>query len=91
MRTMSHFVRDHRVKRIDLLKIDVEKAELDVLRGVEDRDWPKTQQIIVDVHDLDDRLDTVTTLLRNKGLAKIKLEQPPTMKGSDIYTVFATR
>jgi FkbM family methyltransferase len=91
MRTLSQVVRDHRVERIDVLKIDVEKAELDVLRGIEDRDWNKIQQIIVDVHDIDNRLDTVTTLLRNNGFAHIIADQPPTLKNSNIYTVFAAR
>ena len=84
-------MRDHRVESIDVLKIDVEKAELDVLRGVEDRDWPKIQQIIVDVHDFDNRLGTVTALLRNEGFAEITADQPPTLKNTNIYTVFATR
>lgn len=91
LRTLSQVVRDHGIERIDILKIDVEKAELDVLLGVEDKDWPKIQQIVVDVHDDDNRLDTVTALLRKNGLAEIKVEQPPTLKNSNIYTVFAMR
>jgi FkbM family methyltransferase len=91
LRTLSQVVRDHGVERIDMLKIDVEKAELDVLLGVEDGDWAKIQQIVIDVHDDDDRLGTVIALLRKHGLTEITVEQPPTLKNSGIYTVFALR
>ena len=91
MQTLSQVVRDHGVKQIDLLKIDVEKAELDTLHGVRAWDWPKIQQIVIDVHDLDRRLETITQLLLEQGLAEITVEQPVTLRGSNIYTVFATR
>lgn len=91
LRTLSQVVRDHGIDRIDILKIDVEKAELDVLLGIEHQDWPKIQQTVVDVHDIDGRLDTVITLLRQNGLVEITVEQPPTLKNSNIYTVFAMR
>jgi len=91
MRTLSEVVSDHRVERIDLLKVDVERAELDVLRGIEASDWPKIRQVVVEVHDLDDRVETITRLLRAGGLRSISVDQPPTLKDSNIYTVFATR
>ncbi|MFD4630226.1 FkbM family methyltransferase [Streptomyces sp. NPDC058284] len=34
--TVSDLLRRHAVSRVDLLKADVERAELDVLHGVED-------------------------------------------------------
>ena len=91
MQTLSQVVRDHGIEQIDLLKIDVEKAELDVLQGVDARDWPKIQQIVVEVHDLDRRVDTITQLLLEKGLTRTTVEQPVTLRSSNIYTVFATR
>lgn len=91
VRTLSQVVRDHGIERIDILKIDVEKAELDVLRGVEAVDWPKIHQIVVEVHDDDGRLDTVTALLRMNGLTEIMVDQPPTLGNTNIYTVFAVR
>jgi FkbM family methyltransferase len=45
MRTLSQFVAERNIERIDLLKIDVEKAELDVLLGIEDEDWAKVQRL----------------------------------------------
>jgi hypothetical protein len=76
MQTLSRVVCDHGVERIDLLKIDAEKAELEIFRGVESQDWPKIQQVVVDVHDLDNRLNTITSMLREHGLTEIAVDQP---------------
>lgn len=91
MQTLSRVVREHGIERIDLLKIDVEKAELEIFLGIESQDWPKIQQVVVELHDLDGRLATMTALLREHGLTRIVVDQPPTLKQSNIYTVFATR
>ena len=91
METLSRFVRDHAIERIDLLKIDAEKAEFEIFRGIEAMDWRKIRQVVVEVHDLDDRLDAMTALLREHGLTEIVVEQPPTLTNSNIYNVFATR
>jgi FkbM family methyltransferase len=91
MRTLSEVVSEYEVDRIDLLKVDVEKAELDVLNGIAGKDWPKIQQVVVEVHDLDHRIEKITKLLRAAGLRSISVEQPPTLIDTNIFTVFATR
>lgn len=52
---------------IDLLKIDVEGAELDVLHGIDDRHWPTVAHIVAEVQDVGDRLDEVLKLLDRRG------------------------
>ena len=91
MRTLSQFVAEREIERIDLLKIDVEKAELDVLLGIEDEDWAKVRQVVVELHDLEGRLKKITALLEQKGLSEIAVEQPPTLANSNIFNVFAVR
>ncbi|MFF8732698.1 FkbM family methyltransferase [Streptomyces sp. NPDC015171] len=49
--TVSDLLRRHAVSRVDLLKVDVERAELDVLRGIEDLHWPLIHTVVVEVHD----------------------------------------
>ena len=45
MTTVSALISEHSLKRVDLLKIDVEGAELDVLRGIDQKDWPTIRQV----------------------------------------------
>jgi hypothetical protein len=42
---------------IDLVKIDVEGAELDVLYGIDSSDWARISQFVIEVQDLDGRLE----------------------------------
>jgi FkbM family methyltransferase len=91
MRTLSEVISEYGVDRIDLLKVDVEKAELDVLNGIDGKDWPKIRQVVVEVHDLDRRVETTRKLLIAAGLRSVSVEQPPTLKDTNIFTVFATR
>jgi amino acid adenylation domain-containing protein/FkbM family methyltransferase len=67
LRTLSHVLRQTGVDRIDLLKVDVEKSELDLLAGIEAADWPKIRQLVVEVYDRDGRLQQVCELLGGQG------------------------
>jgi FkbM family methyltransferase len=91
MRTVSEIIREQQVPHIDLLKVDVEKAELDVLEGIEASDWPRIRQVVVEVHDLDGRLDRLTELLRANGFGTIEVDQEPFFRGSEIYNLYALR
>jgi len=50
--TVSSVIEEQQLTRVDLLKVDVERAELDVLRGIELRHWPLIRQVAVEVHDV---------------------------------------
>ena len=77
---------------MDLLKVDVERAELEVLMGIDAADWPRIRQIAMEVHDLDNRLSIIQSLLRDTaGFTKIETDQDGTLTGSSLYTIYATR
>ena len=88
IRPLSAIVREHGVEQIDLLKIDVEKSELEVLEGIAGEDWPKIKQLVVEVHDIDKRLARVTALLRGQGYT-VSVDQDPALAGSWLYSVYA--
>lgn len=90
LRTLSSVIREYNVERIDLLKVDVEKAELDVLSGIEEADWRKIEQAVLEVHDLEGRIEQVSQLLRGHGFA-VQLEQDELYRGSDRYNLYAIR
>lgn len=91
--TLSKVVQEKQVTRIDLLKIDVEGAELRVLLGISDAHWPLVQQIVLEGHDRDGRLDVIGGLLTEKGFEIAHLGKPDGAdeKGLDSFLLYARR
>ena len=90
LKTLSEVIRDEGVQKIDLLKIDVEKGELEVLSGIDDADWPRIQQIVMEVHDLDGRVEQVTELLRRHGF-EVHVQQDAMLEQTNLYNLYARR
>lgn len=90
LRTLSDVIAEERVERIDLMKIDVQKSELDVLEGVGDDDWPKIRQLVVEVHDTDGRLERARELLAGRGY-RVTVVQDEHYESSNIYNLYAAR
>jgi len=86
IRTLSEIIAAEQITRLDLLKIDVEKAEQDVLDGLNAEDWPKVQRIVVEVHDRDGRLDQICTLLHQHGF-QVRVSQDSDLVGTAISSV----
>ena len=90
LKTISEVIRENDIQRIDLLKIDAEKSESDVLAGIREDDWRKIEQIAMEVHDLDHRLDHITQLLESHGY-EVTVEQEAWCEGTELYNLYATR
>jgi FkbM family methyltransferase len=91
LRTISEIISEQNIQKIDLLKVDVEKSELDVILGIESNDWAKIKQVVIEIHDIEDRVNKISNLLNLHGLTSIKVDQEPTLKGSTIFSLYATR
>lgn len=90
MKTVSQLIAEQSVNKIDLLKIDVEKAELDVIRGIETDDWSKIKQIVVEVHDIDRRVELISNLLVNNGFITNR-EQDPMFRHLNVHNIYAKK
>jgi len=88
LKRLSDVIREHDIERIDLLKIDVEKSELDVLKGVDEEDWKKIEQIVVEVHDVNGRVAHVVELLKRHGYT-VAVEQEEDLTQSGLYNIYA--
>jgi amino acid adenylation domain-containing protein/FkbM family methyltransferase len=88
LKTVSEIIREHDIERVDLLKLDVEKAELDVLRGISQEDWPKIKQLVAEVHDIGGRLDEFGALLRQHGFDYV-LDQDAAFENTGLYHIYA--
>ncbi|MFF5533472.1 FkbM family methyltransferase [Streptomyces cinerochromogenes] len=88
--TLARIAADHALTRIDLLKIDVEKAEEDVLRGITPGLWDAIRQIVMEVHDIEGRLASVTRTLEHRGFTVVH-EQDPRLADTACVNVYARR
>ncbi|HKQ08166.1 MAG TPA: amino acid adenylation domain-containing protein, partial [Blastocatellia bacterium] len=90
LRTLSEVMGAEGIEGIDLLKVDVQKSELEVLEGIEAGDWPKIRQLVVEVHDIDGRLSRIQGLLESQGYQQ-SVEQDELLRGTNQYTIYARR
>jgi amino acid adenylation domain-containing protein/FkbM family methyltransferase len=88
--TLSEFMRNRRISRIDFLKIDVEKSELDVLRGIDEHDWPKINQIFIEGHQINDRQHAIADLLRSKDY-DVHVDATSFASGIGLFNLYARR
>ena len=90
LRTVSQVIEEHGLERVDLLKVDVERAERDVLAGIEERDWSRIRQLVVEVHDLDGRLRAILERVRGLGYS-VEVDQDPDWAGTEVHMLYARR
>jgi FkbM family methyltransferase len=90
MKTLSEVIYENRVEKIDLLKVDVQKSELQVLAGINDSDWNKIQQTVIEVWNYNDELTKICTLLKSHNFNVIPT-QIEKYKGTSLHTIYASR
>lgn len=90
LETLSNIICKHQVERIDLLKVDVQKCEEEVILGIDEGDWKKIRQIVIEVHDVDGRLERMIAQLRNQEY-QVTVEQDQMYEGSLLYNLYAVR
>jgi len=89
--SVSDIIRENRIDKIDLLKIDAEKSELDIIKGIEDGDWPKIKQIVLEIHDpTRETLKGIEDLLIGKGY-RCAVEQETLLEHAGLFNLFAIR
>lgn len=89
-RTLSDLLAQEQVDHVDLLKVVVQKSELDVLRGIAEHDWPKIRQLVIEVYDLDGRVGALREELSNRGFHTV-VEQAPLFEGTVVHVLYAVR
>ncbi|MEU1358715.1 amino acid adenylation domain-containing protein [Micromonospora zamorensis] len=95
VRPLSAFLDELGPERIDLLKIDVQRAEADVLAGLEDRHWPLVAQVAMEVHDApgtdtEGRLAELVATFEARGF-DVVTRQDDLLAGTDRHTLHAVR
>ena len=85
---LSEIIAAHGVRQIDLLKVDVQKSEIDVLNGIGEGDWKRIRQIVIEVHDVHGRLEKIAGLLNERGF-EVKAEQDDMYEELIMYNLYA--
>jgi len=89
LRSLSEIIDENFVKKIDLLKIDVEGAEWDVIAGMRDHHWSRVKQLVMETHNGIEDARRIESKLQEIGF-ETKLE--PGMAGVDhLFMIFAKR
>ena len=86
----SQVMQEQALDSLDLLKVDVERAEMEALRGIAPGDWCKIQQVVMEVHDIAGRLEETIGLLKEVGFVSITTDQPGSMQGFELWNLFAS-
>ena len=87
---LSDFIDAEAIDEVDLLKVDVQKSELDLLGGIRDEHWQRIKQIVVEVHDIEGRRDRMAAQLSSRGYT-VSIAQDAVFAGSDMYYLYARR
>ena len=92
LQTLSSALAESGVGGVDLVKIDVEGAEEDVLRGIADDDWPRLRQFVIEVHDIDGRTDRLAGMLDTRGYRTVRKREDWALHALlGISTLYAVR
>jgi len=89
--TLSHFIKEENIKKINLLKIDCEGLEWNVLMGIQESDWKKIESIVMEIHNIENRLKNTIELLKKYGFNNINTEKEKALNETKLINLYATR
>ena len=89
--SVSDIIRENGLTRIHLLKIDAEKSEMGIIRGIAEEHWPLIEQIVMEVHDRTRAaVQSIEELLTRRGFRCAVLEEK-LLADSGLFNIYATR
>ena len=87
LRTLSDIIAEYKLDRIDLLKLDAERAELGIVQSISDEDWSRIRQVIVEVHD-ECNLAPIEATLHRQGF---RVTDEPNPLVPEVHLLYAIR
>ena len=90
LKTLSDSIKECQIEKINLLKIDCEGNELKVINGIDDSTWDIIIQLIIEVHDINGRLDYIVNMLKARQY-NVEVVKEPCLENTSLYNVYARR
>jgi hypothetical protein len=89
--TLSDAIDLYHMPRIDLLKVDVERSEVELLAGIRDDHWPIVRRVMMEIHDRSGQTAEVERLLRRRGFTQFTTELDSVAPQEKVYLLHAAR
>lgn len=89
MCTVSDIIDQHGVETVTLLKIDVERSELDVLSGIKQKHWDKICQVAMECHE--ENVKPACQILHEANFANVAITQTSDLQGSGIFMIYCSK
>ena len=89
--TLSQFIDNEKIDRIDLIKIDCEGEEINVLRGIKDHHWVLINAIVMEINDIDNNVQFAKNILLKHGFKKIKMEKEKGFEKTKLINIYANK
>lgn len=89
VRPLADLIREQRLSRIDLLKVDTEGAEEDVMKSIDADQWASIRQVVVEVHQGAESARRMCSFLDAKGFRT--MAEPLRADAPHLLVVYALR
>jgi FkbM family methyltransferase len=89
VRPLADLIREQRLSRIDLLKVDTEGAEEDVMESIDADQWASIRQVVVEVHEGPESARRMCSFLEAKGFHTTS--EPLRADAPHLFVVYAQR
>jgi FkbM family methyltransferase len=90
VKRLSSIIEEEKIERINLLKIDVEGAELDVFEGIDEKHWPMIQQVSLESDHYQKHEPMIRKMLESKGF-RVTSVQDHIQSAGDFGMIYALR
>ena len=90
VKRLSSIVEEEKIERIDLLKIDVEGAELEVFEGIDEKHWPMIRQVSLELDHYQKYEPMIHEMLESRGF-RVTNVQDHIQSVGDFGMIYALR
>jgi FkbM family methyltransferase len=85
--SVSDVIEENKLEKVDLLKVDAEKAEAYILKGIKDEDWKKLDKVFVEAHTVELK-DECVKILESKGFS-LAVESEDNIGSLNFFNIYA--